>query len=137
MQTLYQSDYVKVSYHPDEHILTYQWLQASHTMTEDDFIAEVQHLPRFCEEYKPIGFLEDNSERDFIINPELQNWISKEIAPAQVKNGTIKFALTNPTSYVARLSTIQTMDEIKKQVSEKFNIAYFDEPKQAWQWLCE
>lgn len=136
MQTLHHSDYVRISYHPEESILNYQWLNASRIMSESDFKKELEHIPKLSEEYKPIGFLEDNTQRDFIIKPELQNWISQVIAPVQINNGTTKFALTNPSSYVARLSTIQTMDEIKKYLKTKLDVEYFDEHQQAWQWLC-
>ncbi|WP_299461130.1 hypothetical protein [uncultured Microscilla sp.] len=136
MRTLHQSDYVKIFYASEENILTYQWLSASATMPDQAFKQEMLRIPEISAEYRPTGFLEDNTQRDFIIRPELQCWISTEIAPHQFKYGTSYFALTNPPSYVAQLSTQQTMDEIKKQIKKSFNVAYFDDHPQAWEWLC-
>lgn len=136
MQTLHQSDYVNISYAPAEKILTYQWLQSSTIMSDAAFKQEILRLPNISADLKPVGFLEDNSQRDFIIRPEIQAWISTEIAPFQFKNGTKYFALTNPPSYVAQLSTQQTIDEIKKQMKKNFHVAYFDEYNEAWEWLC-
>jgi hypothetical protein len=105
-------------------------------MSNDIFQQEMLQLPSFSAELNPIGFLEDNRQRDFIIRPEIQAWISTEIAPLQFKNGTKYFALTNPPSYVAQMSTQQTMDEIRKYMKQDFPVAYFDEYTEAWEWLC-
>lgn len=136
MRTLYQSDYVKISYAPAEKILTYQWLESSTVMSDEIFKQELLRLPDLSAELNPVGFLEDNSQRDFIIRPEIQSWISTEIAPLQFKSGTKYFALTNPPSYVAQLSTQQMMDEIKKHMKENFHVAYFDTYAKAWEWIC-
>lgn len=137
MRTLYQSDYVKISYASAEKILTYQWLESSTIMSDEIFKQELLRLPEFSAELNPVGFLEDNRQRDFIIRPEIQAWISTKIAPLQFKNGTKYFALTNPPSYVAQLSTQQMMDEIKKQIKKNFQVAYFDGYTEAWEWICK
>ena len=136
LQILYQSDYVRVE-RDDQDIIHYTWLPETEDMNEQEYLSELRGFIKTLHEYPYKGILIDMHERKFVVNPQLQEWMGKEILPQMFASGIKKMAICMPESLIPSLSVEQTIDEIsEKEKKIKSMIGHFIRRDEAHEWLC-
>lgn len=129
---VYKSTYWTIFYEKGEQLLIPIWSSSSSNMTKDVYKAEMKNYLQVVEEYEPTRLLIDCREFYFPIEPEIQEWIDKNIFPKVLNVGVKYVAIVIPSELIANLSVQQAMEE---QEGLKFTTRYFDNREDAKKWV--
>jgi hypothetical protein len=133
MQTVYQDDYTAVAIHQDQQLVTffYKPERAAH-MQEADFKRAMSAYGQMANFYQPSKLLVDSSQGQFVIVPNLQEWVAKEVAPLTTSLKQMAFVLSK--DIFAQVAFQQMMEE--KEIADHYDAPrYFDEREKALAWL--
>lgn len=129
---VYQSKYVSYDFEEESAMLIESW--TSIPLTEAIFKEEQMHKKELLLTYRPTHILDDISQTDFSISPELQEWSEELFVPVLMEIGVTKYAIVLPSSLFAQVSMEQTVDEIQEQ-HDAIEFKYFDSEPEAEEWL--
>jgi hypothetical protein len=129
---VYHSEYVTYDFDEQNSMLIESW--SSKTLNNEIFKEEQLHKKELLEKYRPIHILDDISQTDFSISPELQEWTEQLFLPTFMEIGVTKYAIVLPSGLFAQVSMEQAVDEIKEQHDE-IEFKYFDSEPEAEKWL--
>jgi hypothetical protein len=131
---VYHSKYVSYEFDEKNSILIETW--TSEHLSNAIFKEEQMHKKELLETYRPTHILDDISQTDFSIDPELQEWTEQLFVPVFAEIGVTKYAIVLPTSLFGQVSMEQTVDEVKEQ-HDGIEFKYFDSEPEAENWLKE
>jgi hypothetical protein len=131
---VYHSKYVSYDFDDENAILIETW--SSLALSNAIFQEEQMHKKELLETYKPTHILDDISQTDFSISPELQEWAEQLFVPIFTEIGVTKYAIVLPSSLFGQVSMEQTVDEVKEQ-HDGIEFKYFDSEPEAEEWLKE
>ncbi len=129
---LHDSRYARIEYIEDLQMIVHLWKIDSVNLTEEDFKNEMQTLAGFFEQYKPKRVFVDQREFYFTVVPGLQRWVDTNVNKILVDNGTEKVAFVVSPDILAKLTVTQTLSE---NYSQNLNVRFFDDYKDAKQWI--
>lgn len=129
---IYSSEFVEFEFDTETSIMYERWTEVEHD--EEVYKNEITKKCALLREYKPKLFVDDVSQTNFTIVPELQEWTEGMVGPALVEVGVSKYALIVPEDLFAQVSLDQTVDEVK-MTEAPVEFEYFEELKDAENWL--
>ncbi|OQY01014.1 MAG: hypothetical protein B6I20_08090 [Bacteroidetes bacterium 4572_117] len=130
---LHKSKYVEISYEQENSLIVQRFLLESEKMTKDEFKNEMNKFVEMCEKHKPERELANLLDMKYVIVPDVQEWMNTEIFP-RYENIIKRMAFLVPSELFPSVSVEQTMNE---EVGQKFTQKYFDNEKDARNWLFE
>ena len=130
MELLHQNKYISIYFSSEKRILKAVWTKETQNMEEADFQESIQHIWKNVRSQKPIGFLGDTRQFNFVVSVNLQTWYGENIQDT-FGTGTNKIAMLVTSEFIAQLSIEQTIEEDKSAVKTRF----FDEEEKAVTWL--
>ena len=114
--TLYQSKFVEILFDEKNSVIVDKFLSSTYSMIEHQFKEEMHIFVEMCQKHQPQRELVHLLDMQFIITPEVQDWMNEEIFPTYEKM-IKRMAFLMPTEYITSLSVDQTMQE---EVGRKF-----------------
>ena len=112
-------------------LLEQHWPNKEERMTEDDYKEEMKNYLKFVTTYKFRRALINTRDFNFIIKPDVQQWVDTKIA-TEASKIIHAIAFVIPTDAFAEASIRQVMMERNAMY---VNIEFFDDLEQARQWL--
>ncbi len=128
---LHKSKFVEITLEEENSLIIDKFLPETYKMNIDEFKKEMFIFVEMCEKYCPKRELVYLMQMEFIISPDLQEWMNREIFPRYL-NIIKRMAFLVPTEIVIQISVEQTMEE---ETGSKFLQAYFDSEIEARKWL--
>ena len=132
MNTIYESKYLKVSHHCTQRMFHYVFSETTWDMTTDEYRQLLEDYINIIRKYRPKRILGDMVDFNFVISPELQEWIDQHVFTAYAEIGFEKIAILLSTQYITNLSIQQTMEENNMST---FESEYFNDTDAARAWL--
>jgi hypothetical protein len=129
-KTINQGQFFELKYWPEKAYFKYINFP-NLDMEEDVFRKNMLDYAKLVEKYQPKLLLLDTSQGQFTINPALQEWVAREIAPRTTCIKKIANLLSNDV--FALVSVEQMMEE--KEIADFYEIRYFDNAEEAEKWL--
>ena len=136
-ELLYKSIYREIFYHADKKIIEMNYLEGS-SSTTDQIYKKEELIFCDCFDQKDIDFCYVNTVKfDYIIVPEIQNWVHENVNPVFIKTELKKLAILTSEQVFSRVSVMQMMNRFDKDEKGSFEIQHFISEKTAMEWLCE
>lgn len=132
MKLVKQTQFVKIFFDEQSKIMESSWNEGNGEMNKNDFEQTITEVANSIKTYSPVYYLPDDSNRLFVYEIEMQNWVAQILAEACIIVGVKKFAIVQPRELIAQLSTEQTVDEAGEI---PFDIRYFNDRETALDWL--
>lgn len=132
MEEVYQSKYVKQFYHPEKKILEVIWTEGG-LMTEEEYRKESLNFLEIADKYQSKGNLIDTRDFQYIISPDMQEWLNTAVFPKLMATGVQKMAFLVTEELFAQVSIEQTMNE--EAAKEGFQTHFFENREAAMSWL--
>jgi len=129
---LYKSKYNKLSYIEQEALLTLVWTADSGIMKDEDFKNEMRVYASAIKRYKPMRIIFDSRFFEFIIRPEMQEWLAFNVFPEY------KIAGVRKKAYIVSedvFPTVTLENYMNKSTPEKVETRFFDGSNSAQEWL--
>ncbi len=128
---LLQTPFVDVHLEVENKLFKLIWKKATANMSLDQF---QNVMTRYAKELDQRGtcVLHEMSQMEFIITPELQDWIDKNINKKAISVGIFKAAIVVSTEIFTSISVQQSLS---KENAKNANIAYFDNVTKAKEWI--
>ncbi len=119
-------EYIEVS-----KLITQTWKATSENLTAKGFKSQMLELAKYFEELQPEKVLIDMRKFFFAVNPELQDWVNKNVNSKLAKvNAKTAFVVSN--DLFTKISVEQTLDE---NDGAAVNSKFFDDYENAKTWL--
>jgi hypothetical protein len=128
-----QEKYRKLVYEPSLELLSIIWFENSFSMTEDEYISISHTTPIIAENFKAKRILMDTKDFKFVVVPEIQDALNKEVIPHYLKLGIERFAFVVPLDIFVQVALQQAIDDSTDIVKQR--IKYFDDQDIARKWL--
>ncbi len=133
METIFENEFVHTYFDADTKMAKNVWKEQSQELNEKQFKDILVHLQEVIFSYPATSLLLDVRSFRFVIDPEVQEWISEQLMTQYIKHGVNKIASVLPDSIFERVSLQQTIDENTNK--EALRHAHFDDEDQAIAWL--
>ena len=130
---IYNDKYRKVNFEPENKILYIEWFRTTEDLTEEEYKEESLAIPGFAKEKEADKILINAVNSLFIVTPEIQDWVNKNIVHKYLEAGVLKLAILLPTELFTQISIEQIVDD-SIAVAQK-RIQYFGDEAAARQWL--
>jgi len=132
MKILYKSDFYQISYDEKHQLMHYYHPAATFDMTPAQYQEELQAIIKYSLEYKPKLGLGDLRDFQFIITPDMQEWMDEQLQPVNQAINFQKHAVLLPSEFIVQLSVKQAV-EINLDTNAKTR--YFTDEQEAREWL--
>ncbi len=132
--TLIDNDFLSIEYLSELEMLKTNWKQESLTMSDEDFITQMNHLIEYINIYKPPYFLANTTNMQYTIPPKLQEWNNNTLFPAFERAKLKKLAIIVSEDIFTRVSVEQIIDGNSEPA---FATSYFDKELSGLDWLFE
>lgn len=120
---------------PKSSFLELYWSDPEEKMDRDMFKKDMLAYREAVEEHKVRYVLNDSLKSSFVMTPEIQEWIAKEIYPYTGRY-LQKIAFVMPWDLIQKLAMSQMIDEYEEKDSEiTLKSRYFKSVEEAKQWL--
>lgn len=134
MEILYKSNYYQISYDQTYQLIHYYHPSETFNMTPIEYLQELQATIKYSKLYQPKLGLGDLRDFQFIITPDLQEWINEHIYPIIQSISLQKHAVLLPPQFVVQLSVKQA---VEISPNKSFETQYFSDESEARKWLLE
>ena len=132
METIYKNSYFEVLHDPSKRFFHYSYNENTYDMQPAEYIQLLEDFIALTYQHCPKLMLGDMVDFQFIITPDIQEWINKNLFKVYKEVGFQKMALLLSKEYVPKLSIQQAIDE---DSTNAFKIQYFDNREEALTWL--
>ncbi|HAS46587.1 MAG TPA: hypothetical protein DCS93_39255 [Microscillaceae bacterium] len=132
METIYKSSYFEVSNDPSKQMFYFSYSEDTFNMQSAEYIESLRDFIKLIYQHTPKFILGDMVDFQFIITPDIQQWIDENLFKVYEEIGFKKIALLLSKEYVPKLSIQQTMEE---DSTDSFKTRYFDNSEEALTWL--
>ena len=130
---LYKDKYRTVTFERDTKILHQVWHNATEDMNVDEYKEASVSIAQAVKDNGASYILNNAIESLFVVTPEIQDWINKNIVPKLLQNGLQKYAILLPSELFSQVSVEQIVDDSATTTQNK--ISYFDDEAKARKWL--
>lgn len=132
MKLIKELPFIKIFFDEQSKIMEESWNDKNADITEQEIKQTIIEMANTIKIYSPTYFLADDSNRLFVYNVDIQNWVATTLAEACIRTGVQKFAIIPPMELIAQLSTEQITDEVGEIPVE---IRYFNDKESALEWI--
>jgi len=132
---IYQNKYLEINYFKDEQFFNFKWYPTTVDMLASEYKDEIKNYAQLLAEYNPYRLLVDDQEMQFVIYPELQEWIAEYLFPRAVSAGMRFIAIVVSKDFYAQLATEQTIAENPNP--DTLNTCFFEDSEKAMEWLMK
>jgi hypothetical protein len=132
---IYRDKYRIIDFEETTQILRVVWFESSEEMTEEEYIRFSHETPSYVEKYNANKVIMNTENFKFVVVPEIQNNLNKEVIPRYLKAGVSRFAFILPSEIFAQVSIQQAIDDSSSAVKQ--GIRYFGDEQTAYAWLLE
>lgn len=108
------------------------WVDDNIDATDAEVRAMMASTANLIKHHKPLYFMGNDSNRQFVYTVDIQAWIATTLATACAEAGVKKFAVINPKDFIVELSTEQTVEEAGIL---PFELQRFATEEEALEWL--
>ncbi len=129
---VYNSQYLHSVFFPEQELIEMNWKPSTEKMTESEYKQETLNFQDILLKFRPKKILVDTRDMLFIVTPELQEWMNREIFPTSLSIGITQSAFVMSKDFFSQLSIEQTMEE---REGLKFINRYFENKEEAREWL--
>ncbi|WP_250632689.1 SpoIIAA family protein [Rhodoflexus caldus] len=133
MQPIEELSFIKMYFDEADKIMISCWKEGNGEITEADLRHNIAQVADLIQTHRPKYFLADDSNRQFIYEVHMQDWVAQTLATACISVGLKKYALIFPQGLIAQLSTELTVDAAG--VIPSVGIRYFDSRQAALCWF--
>jgi hypothetical protein len=134
LSTLYDNNYVHFAYEAETSFLLHKWKAKTELASWQDIKAVFNEYIEILKVKSPKFFFVNLKEFRYIITPEQQEWVDKNIHPLVLNEGKNRIAMLTSTDLFAQVSTEQLVGE---EHGKKLNVKFFDDEEKAKKWLLE
>lgn len=134
LTTLYKNDFVCFAYSSEINFLLHEWKAKTASASWEDIKAVFEEYIKILKVKSPKLFLVNLKEFHYIITPEQQEWVDKNIHPLVLNEGKNRIAMLTSTDLFAQVSTEQLVEE---EHGKKLNVRFFDDEEEANKWLLK
>ncbi len=110
------------------------WLEDAGKMEDDEFKLHLILFTDLLKQHNCNKFIVDARYGHVIVSLDMQEWHDSQIVPIYLQLGIKKIAFILAENIFISISLTQTFEETKGQL---LNIKYFDEEKNAMNWISE
>ncbi|MEN8119200.1 MAG: hypothetical protein ABFS35_02590 [Bacteroidota bacterium] len=128
VNTIYQT----IEWQKTKEGMVQTWKAASKQLDQETFKAEMVKLIETVKSKRPVSLIVDMRRFEFIVVPEIQNWVNVNINLKISKVGCKKVAFVVSHDLFTKVSVEQTIKETK-EIS--FKSEYFDNFSDALKWI--
>lgn len=131
-ESIYENEFSETFIDSENSIYGYRWKSTNIDMTPEQYKAEMTRHASNISQYTPQFVLVDFRESEFIIDPDLQSFVSETLFQSMLDVGTKKLAVIQTPDYIMQLSIEQTVNE---QKDSKYITQYFSDTEEAQMWF--
>jgi len=135
MNLIKKTKFFKLYFDENTSIGKIDYTPATARMTHSEFKAMVMEEKALLEICKPKRYLSNMITMQFVIVPELQDWLVKEFIPVFVKLKVTKIAMSVSPDIFIEVAVEQTIDESGPELP--FENRRFPSVTEAMNWLLE
>ena len=134
----FENKYITASVDKSKKMLSLTWQPETENMSNEEFKEILLKLVDMVLQNDVEFWLGDTKLFNFIIEPEVQEWILPNYNEKLIAGGMKRMALIIPEQLFSEVSVTQTTEEMLEAAqNEMFQIKYFDSVKNAQEWLTE
>ncbi|MBN2892982.1 MAG: hypothetical protein JXL97_14030 [Bacteroidales bacterium] len=130
----HSSNFSEIVIFLEKQIIIQNWHKKTSFMTDNQFLKEMSHLKKAVVNHNPCSLLVNMSEFRFIVSPELQLWVNKNVNKSIVENKIKKVAFVRSQDDIAAISVNQTITEDE---GLGMNSKIFNSADDAEKWLSK
>jgi len=131
-ESVFENEFITSFVDKEKHLYGYRWKSTNRTMTPEQYKEEITRQANNVLQYKPLFVLVDFRDSDFVIDTDLQGFVSQTLFQNMTQVGAKKLAVIQTEDYIMQLSIEQTVNE---QVNVKYVTRYFSSQDEAEQWF--
>ncbi|OJJ22346.1 hypothetical protein BKI52_06590 [marine bacterium AO1-C] len=131
-ESVFENEFVESFVDQEKGIYCYYWKSANRAMTPEQYQAEITRQANYILQFKPKFVLVDFRASGFIIDPDLQGFVTQSLFQNLINVGTQKLAIIQTEDYILQLSVIQTVNE---QKNTQYITQYFSSVEEAEEWF--
>ena len=132
MKSIYQNCYCQVSYDPSKHFFLIKFSSGTNQMIPDEYVALLKRFIKLVLLYRPKRILANMADFQFIIAPDVQQWINVNLFQALTEVDFEKIAIIPSNEYITQISIKQTVEEDSMY---SFKNQFFEDLQEAKSWL--
>lgn len=131
-----ESPYLQAFWEPQNSLVHVQWLEETKYMQDDEFKGLLSQIAQVVEEKGAKKWLANTTAFDFIITPDVQEWVSADFNQKLLNAGMTKMAVLIPASFMSEVSVNQSTEEMSSNPEKgAIEFSYFSEIDLAREWL--
>jgi hypothetical protein len=134
---IYESNFKKLIYDQHTKELNYILLETTSSMRDDEYQKEILKTSEVMEQYDVQYVLIDFRNFDFIIVPELQDWMTDTIAMRWQKMNIKKIGMVMPQDLVVSLAIEQMANEVESHFDMPFRHKFFEDVPSVLEWFTK
>ncbi|WP_448519654.1 hypothetical protein [Rhodoflexus sp.] len=131
METLYESNQVRIAYDAATNALITRW-SMTEDVTDELYKAEFIRYKNFVLEKRPDKIFADGVNSIRTISPELQQWTNELLSEPYREVNLKKMAVLLSKDFYTALSVQQTIEE---DINAGYKTLFFEDEAKAFEWL--
>lgn len=133
MEKIYDSRFVEIYFDKEKKLIEQKFLEATEDMETSDFKEEMFNFVKHVKDLQPVAEIVNLLDMQFVIDPDMQEWMNKEVFPSYV-DIIKRLAFLVSKDFLAQVAVEQTMNE---ETGQQFESSYFSDKSEAIEWLLE
>jgi hypothetical protein len=130
---LHKSRFSEIILEKENSLIIDKFLPETETMNNDEFKKEMNAFAEKVKEHEPERELVHLLDMNYVIDPDMQEWMNKKIFP-KYENIIKRMAFLVPKEIFTQASVEQTMED---EAGQKFVQRFFEDEQEARKWLME
>jgi hypothetical protein len=127
---LYEDKFITFTYNEKYRYITERYYLESQFLTDEHMRTLMYKLRGWFQELKPLGYLSCSRDFRFTVDPQMQDFLNNEIAPA-----------ATVMRYIARVYSTDILSQlgmeqfVENNLPDQINTCFFDDDEKAQTWL--
>lgn len=126
------TNYQECFWDKENKILNFVWLSTTKDLDDEVFKNEIKEAGEWVKKYSPDYILLDSQNLQYVITPNLQEWMNEILVPIYIGVGVKKLAVLVSGDLFTKISVEQTIEELPEL---PFAFRYFQDEKEMRTWL--
>lgn len=132
-ENVHDTKFLRVKLDIDKRLVSIHWKSTTENMSDKEFVEEVKLYLSKLKEYKPVLVLNNLTDFEYTISPEMQKWYADMLGDYNVYPQ--KVAILLPKEFMSELSFEQTRDEVRAKHKQTSSVQYYGDEIEAKKWL--
>lgn len=108
---IFSSNFLQTNFYPEHKIVEFIWLPTTANLDEAGYRKQVMHQLQSVKDKKPTAMVIDGRDFNFLVVPELQQWVDQEISPQYIEAGVKEMAVVLPGEIFSQAAIEQLLEE--------------------------